>query len=216
MIAMILAAGRGERLRPITDEIPKALAEVKGESLLERHLKAMAEAGVTTVVINLGWLGEQIVERIGSGSKFGLQVIYSPEYDNVLDTGGGIHHALPLLGKDPFWVVNADTYTDFQLQDLVLSKNTLGHLILVPTPGHRIHGDFDLIDGLVRNGPDRELTYSGIALYRPEMLAGQKAGRFSLVPLMREAADRGELTGSLSEGLWEDIGTTDRLARLNE
>ena len=216
MIAMILAAGRGERLRPITDEIPKALVEVKGESLLERHLKAMAEAGVTTVVINLGWLGEQIVERIGSGSKFGLQVIYSPEYDNVLDTGGGIHHALPLLGKDPFWVVNADTYTDFQLQDLVLSKNTLGHLILVPTPGHRKHGDFDLIDGLVRNGPDRELTYSGIALYRPEMLAGQKAGRFSLVPLMREAADRGELTGSLSEGLWEDIGTTDRLARLNE
>ncbi len=213
---MILAAGRGERLRPITDEIPKALVEVKGESLLERHLKAMAEAGVTTVVINLGWLGEQIVERIGSGSKFGLQVIYSPEYDNVLDTGGGIHHALPLLGKDPFWVVNADTYTDFQLQDLVLSKNTLGHLILVPTPGHRKHGDFDLIDGLVRNGPDRELTYSGIALYRPEMLAGQKAGRFSLVPLMREAADRGELTGSLSEGLWEDIGTTDRLARLNE
>ena len=216
MIAMILAAGRGERLRPITDEIPKALVEVKGESLLERHLKAMAEAGVTTVVINLGWLGEQIVERIGSGSKFGLQVIYSPEYDNVLDTGGGIHHALPLLGKDPFWVVNADTYTDFELQDLVLSKNTLGHLILVPTPGHRKHGDFDLIDGLVRNGPDRELTYSGIALYRPEMLAGQKAGRFSLVPLMREAADRGELTGSLSEGLWEDIGTTDRLARLNE
>lgn len=216
MIAMILAAGRGERLRPITDEIPKALVEVKGESLLERHLKAMAEAGVTTVVINLGWLGEQIVERIGSGSKFGLQVIYSPEYDNVLDTGGGIHHALPLLGKDPFWVVNADTYTDFQLQDLVLSKNTLGHLILVPTPGHRKHGDFDLIDGLVRNGPDRELTYSGIALYRPEMLAGQKAGRFSLVPLMREAADRGQLTGSLSEGVWEDIGTADRLARLNE
>jgi MurNAc alpha-1-phosphate uridylyltransferase len=213
---MILAAGRGERLRPITDEIPKALVEVKGESLLERHLKAMAEAGVTTVVINLGWLGEQIVERIGSGSKFGLQVIYSPEYDNVLDTGGGIHHALPLLGKDPFWVVNADTYTDFQLQDLVLSKNTLGHLILVPTPGHRKHGDFDLIDGLVRNGPDRELTYSGIALYRPEMLAGQKAGRFSLVPLMREAADRGQLTGSLSEGVWEDIGTADRLARLNE
>ena len=213
---MILAAGRGERLRPITDEIPKALVEVKGESLLERHLIAMAEAGVTSVVMNLGWLGEQIVERIGSGSKFGLQVIYSPEYDNVLDTGGGIHHALPLLGKDPFWVVNADTYTDFQLQDLVLSKNTLGHLILVPTPGHRKHGDFDLIDGLVRNGPDRELTYSGIALYRPEMLAGQKAGRFSLVPLMREAADRGQLTGSLSEGVWEDIGTADRLARLNE
>ncbi len=109
MIAMILAAGRGERLRPLTDEIPKALVEINGESLLERHLRLMAEAGVTTIVINLGWLGEQIVERVGSGSKVGLQIIYSPEYDNVLDTGGGIHRALPLLGKDPFWVVNADT-----------------------------------------------------------------------------------------------------------
>lgn len=213
---MMLAAGRGERLRPLTDSIPKALVEVRGERLLERHLKAMAEAGVTTVVINLGWLGEQIVERVGSGSKFGLQVIYSPEYDNVLETGGGIHRALPLLGKEPFWVVNADTYTDFQLHDLVLDESALGHLILVPTPDHRERGDFDLIDGLVRNDPNRELTYSGIALYRPELLAGQKAGRFSLVPLMREAADRGQLTGSVFEGVWEDIGTTNRLARLNE
>ncbi len=213
---MILAAGRGERLRPLTDEVPKALVEISGESLLMRHLSAMAEAGVTTVVINLGWLGEQIVERVGSGSIFGLQVVYSPEYDNVLDTGGGIHRALPLLGKEPFWVVNADTFTEFRLPVLKLQDNMLGHLILVPTPEHKKFGDFDLVDGLVSNGGDRPLTYSGIGLYRPEILAGQKADRFSLVPLMREAADAGRLTGGLYEGLWEDIGTPERLAQLNQ
>ena len=213
---MILAAGRGERLRPLTDEIPKALVEIRGESLLERHLGSMAEAGVSTVVINLGWLGEQIVERVGSGSEFGLQIIYSPEYDNLLDTGGGIHRALPLLGEEPFWVVNADTYTDFRLQDLKLEDNMLGHLILVPTPEHRDVGDFDLVDGLVSNNGKRPLTYSGIALYRPELFTGQEAGRFSLVPLMREAADSGRLSGSLYEGTWDDVGTPERLARLNQ
>ena len=213
---MILAAGRGERLRPLTDDVPKALVEISGESLLVRHLSAMAEAGVTTVVINLGWLGEQIVERVGSGSKFGLQVVYSPEYDDVLDTGGGIHRALPLLGKEPFWVVNADTLTEFRLPDLKLQDNMLGHLILVPTPEHKSFGDFDLVNGLVSNGGDRPLTYSGIGLYRPEFLAGQEAGRFSLVPLMREAADSGRLTGGLYDGLWEDIGTPERLRQLNQ
>jgi len=215
LIAMILAAGRGERLRPLTDEIPKALVEINGESLLERHLASMSEAGVSTVVINLGWLGEQIVERVGSGSRFGLQVIYSPEYDDVLDTGGGIHRALPLLGKDPFWVVNADTYTDFRLQELKLKDDLLGHLILVPTPDHRDVGDFDLVNGLVGNNGDRPMTYSGIALYRPELFAAQEAGRFSLVPLMRDAADAERLSGSIFEGLWEDVGTEERLAKLN-
>ncbi len=213
---MILAAGRGERLRPLTDEVPKALVEVNGVSLLERNLSAMAEAGVTTVVINLGWLGEQIVERVGSGSKFGLQVVYSPEHDDVLDTGGGIHRALPLLGKEPFWVVNADTLTELRLPDRKLQDNMLGHLILVPTPEHKQFGDFDLVNGMVSNGGDRPLTYSGIGLYRPEFLAGQEAGHFSLVPLMREAADSGRLSGTLYEGLWEDIGTPERLARLNQ
>lgn len=213
---MILAAGRGERLRPLTDQVPKALVEINGESLLERHLKSLADAGVNTVVINLGWLGEQIVERVGSGSQFGLQVVYSPEYDDILETGGGIHRALPVLGTGPFWVVNADTYTEFRPPKLELEENGLGHLILVPTPSHKKNGDFDLADGLVRNVENPALTFSGIAFYRPELLAGQTAGRFPLAPLLREAADRGRLSGSLYEGRWEDIGTPERLARLNQ
>jgi len=213
---MILAAGRGERLRPITDEIPKALVEVNGKSLLEGHLEALAEANVNTVVINLGWLGEQIVERVGSGSHFGLQVVYSPEYEDVLETGGGIYRALPLLGKEPFWVINADIHTEFLPPRLELEEEKLGHLILVPTPGHKKHGDFDLVDGLVHNVENPALTYSGIALYRPEMFAGRKGGRFPLAPILREIIDCGRLSGSLFEGVWEDIGTPERLARLNE
>ncbi len=215
MIAMILAAGRGERLRPVTDETPKALVEVNGESLLERHLRSLAEAGADTVVINLGWLGEQIVERVGSGAQFGLQVVYSPEYDGVLETGGGIHRALPLLGPGPFWVVNADTYTEIRLPKLKLDDNKLGHLILVPTPGHKKNGDFELGGGLVRNVENPALTFSGIALYRPELFAGQEPGRFPLAPILREAADCDQLSGSLFEGVWEDAGTPERLAALN-
>ena len=145
-----------------------------------------------------------------------VQVVYSPENDKVLETGGGIHRALPLLGEEPFWVVNADTYTDFRPYDLTLQENVLGHLILVATPEHKDGGDFDLVDGLVSNNGNRPYTYSGIALYRPELVSGQKAGRFSLVPLMRKAADRGKLAGSVFEGVWEDVGSTDRLERLNE
>lgn len=215
MIAMILAAGRGERLRPVTDELPKALVEINGESLLDRHLKSLRASGVDTVVINLGWLGEQIVEKIGSGSRFGLQVVYSPEYENVLDTGGGIRRALPLLGRDPFWVVNADIYTDFEFCAIELQRQMLGHLVLVPRPAHKDRGDFDLVDGLVRNAEKPALTYSGVAYFRPALLADRESGRFPLAPLLREAADGGRLSGSLHRGLWEDIGTPDRLARLN-
>ena len=213
---MILAAGRGKRLRPVTDEVPKALVEVNGESLLERHLKLLAEAGANAVVINLGWLGEQIVETIGRGSQFGLQVVYSPEYDEVLETGGGIQRALPLLGTEPFWVMNADIYTEFRLPKLKLTENKLGHLILVPTPENRKNGDFDLADGLIRNAKNPVLTFSGIAFYRPELFTGQKPGHFPLAPLLREVADRDQLIGSLFEGSWEDVGTPQRLARLNQ
>ena len=213
---MILAAGRGERLRPLTDELPKSLVEVHGQSLLERHLESVRAAGIKTVVINLGWLGDQIVERIGSGSRYELEVIYSQEGDNVLETGGGIHKALPSLGSAPFLVINADIYTDMPVPDIKLADDHLGHLVMVPTPDYREHGDFDIVDGLIRNGDRASLTFSGVAMYRPEFFAGCEAGRFPLAPMLREAADGGRLSGSLYKGVWADIGTPERLAALNK
>jgi MurNAc alpha-1-phosphate uridylyltransferase len=191
MKAMILAAGRGERLRPLTDEIPKSLVEVGGESLLERHLRHVRQAG------------------------FGLEVVYSQEGDNVLETGGGIFKALPTLGDEPFLVVNADIYTDMPVPDVTLADDHLGHLVMVPTPDYRDSGDFDLDDGLVRNSERPAYTFSGVAIYRPELFNGCEAGRFPLAPILRDAAGRGQLTGSLYEGLWADVGTPDRLAAVS-
>lgn len=211
---MILAAGRGERLRPLTDKVPKSLVEVAGESLLERHLNNIRAAGITEVVINLGWLGERIVERVERGERYGLDVTYSDERGDVLETGGGIHKALPKLGNEPFLVVNADVYTDMPIPDVVLAEEHLGHLVLVPTPDYRAHGDFDIRDGLVRNADKPAYTFSGVAIYRPEFFADCEAGRFPLAPMLREAADAGRLSGSLYEGFWADIGTPERLAEL--
>jgi MurNAc alpha-1-phosphate uridylyltransferase len=215
MAAMILAAGKGERLRPITEKTPKALVEVGGNSLIEQQLERLANARIKTVVINLGWLGEKIAERIGSGHKYGLQVAYSPEYDDILDSGGGIKRALPLLGIAPFWVINADIYTDMTLPNIKLEADSLAHLVLVPTPAHKETGDFALRDGKVRNSDDQDLTFSGMAFYRPEFFADSPDGRFSIVPLLRAAADRGQLQGSVYDGIWEDVGTPERLAALN-
>ncbi len=215
MIAMILAAGRGERLRPITETMPKALVEVRGKSLLEHHLLALESAGVETVVVNLGWFGNKIVEKVGSGKEYGLNVIYSPEGDNILETGGGIHRALPMLGPDPFLVVNADVYTDMPLSLEDLYPDRAGHLVLVPRAKHRPTGDFDLLDGRVRNSSEPEFTFSGVAIYRPEFFADCTPGRFSLVPMLRAATDAGALSGSVYSGMWQDVGTPDRLAELN-
>lgn len=215
MIAMILAAGRGERLRPITDTTPKAMVCVRGEPLIDRHLRMLAAAGINTVVINLGWLGEQIAEHVGSGSRYGLQVVFSPEYDNVLETGGGIHRALPMLGDSPFWVINADIFTAWHVSADDLQDDAVGELVLVPNPAHKERGDFSLENGLLRNKGSRSYTFSGIARYRPEFFANAETGRYSIVPMMRAAADAGTLRGSLYEGLWEDVGTAARLQHLN-
>ena len=215
MIAMILAAGRGERLRPLTDSTPKALAEVRGQSLLERHLRAMQLAGIETVVINLGWLGEQIAERVGSGADYGLNVIYSPEYDGILETGGGIQRALPMLGSEPFLVVNADIFTDMPMPTADFDAQTLGKLVLVSTPAHKAHGDFDVVDGRLRNAAKPQLTFSGVAVYRPEFFADCTPGRFSVVPMLRSAAEADRISGSVYRGLWRDVGTPQRLAELN-
>ena len=215
MIAMILAAGRGERLRPLTETVPKALVEVHGRSLLERHLDNLRSAGIETVVINLGWLGEQIADRVGSGHDYGLDVVYSPESDNILETGGGIHRALPLLGSEPFLVVNADIYTDIPLPPARLDGDDLGHLVLVPRPAHKERGDFDLRDGRIRDSGEAAYTFSGVAVYRPEFFADREPGRFPLAPMLKAAARADRLAGSLYEGLWEDVGTPQRLAELN-
>ena len=215
MIAMILAAGRGERLRPITDNVPKALVEVDGESLIERHLGNFKSAGVDTVVINLGWLGEKIVERIGSGSNYGISVVYSPEGSDVLETGGGIHRALPMLGNEPFLVINTDVFTDMPMPVSTLGEDDIGQLVLVPRPAHKQRGDFNLVDTQVRNGIDPQLTFSGVAIYRPELFADCSPGRFSVVPMLRAAADAGTLCGDVYNGVWEDVGTAERLAALN-
>ncbi len=215
MIAMILAAGRGERLRPLTEETPKSLVEVRGETLLERHLHALRAAGVEHVVINLGWLGDKVFERIGSGERFGLGITYSNEGDNILETGGGIHRALPMLGHDPFLVVNADIYTDMPFPDVALAENDLAHLVLVPTPSDKDAGDFALSGGRVRNAGDELLTFSGVSVYRPDFFADCSAGRFSVVPLLRRAADDDRVSGSVYAGLWRDVGTPARLAELN-
>ena len=214
MIAMILAAGRGERLRPLTDTVPKALTEVRGQSLLERHLQALQAAGVETVVINLGWLGDLIAGRVASGSNYGLNVIYSPEDEEILETGGGIHRALPMLGADPFLVVNADIYTDMPMPEADFDERTLGKLMLVPTPKHKARGDFDAIDGRLRNAEEPQFTFSGVAIYRPEFFVGCAAGRFSIAPMLREAADADQLAASVYSGSWADVGTIERLDAL--
>ena len=215
MICMILAAGKGERLRPLTESVPKALVEVRGETLLERHLAAVRRAGIDTVVINLGWLGEQIVDRVGSGSAYGLNVLYSPEGDNILETGGGIYRALPMLGADPFLVINADIYTDMPLPEITLLPNDLGHLVLVPTPDYRDRGDFALAGDRVANEGGTLLTFSGVAVYRPEFFADCRPGRFPLAPMLRDAADAGRLGGTRYDGCWRDVGTPERLSELN-
>lgn len=212
---MILAAGRGERLRPITDNVPKPLVAPGGITLLERHLARLAEAGIERVVINLGWQGEQIVDTVGSGERFGLAVSYSPEYDEVLETGGGIRRALPMLGDEPFWVLNGDIFTDMPLPSITLPENIAAHLVLVPTPRYKPRGDFDLVEGLVRNGDAPALTFSGIACYRPSFVADRPVERFSIAPLLSQAADEGRLTGEVYSGDWTDVGTPERYAALD-
>lgn len=210
MITMLLAAGRGERLRPLTQSVPKALVDVAGRTLLERHLDRLPRGG--TVVINLGWLGEQIPARIGSGERYGQTVIYSDEGDNILETGGGIQRALPMLGEQPFLVVNADVLTDMPLPpaDVELG-DALVHLVLVPRPDYRPTGDFGLDDGKVTN-QDCDYTFSGVAIYDPAFFADCDPGRFSVAPLLRKAAERGRVSGSVYRGYWADVGTPERLA----
>jgi len=218
---MILAAGRGARMRELTDGLPKPMIPVGGRPLIEYHLMNLARAGVREVVINLGWHGDRIRDGIGEGRRFDLHVRYSDEGWPALESGGGIHHALPLLGDAPFVVVNGDVYSDYPLAQLVararaLAAGTTAHLVMVPNPEHNPRGDFALVDGRVRNAESGRATFSGLSVHRPEFFAGCQPGHFPLLPLWRAAADRGELNGELYAGRWSDVGTPERLAALEE
>ena len=213
---MILAAGRGERLRPLTDRMPKPLVAVGGKPLLAWHLERLAAAGVRDVVVNVSHLGEQLVERFACGADFGLRLAWSREAE-PLETAGGIAQARALLGAEPFLLVNGDIWCDYAFT--ALRARALGadlaHLVLVPNPPHVAHGDFSLRGGRVGNEASPRYTYAGIALLSPELVAGVRAGdKAPLAPLLRATAAGGRLSGELFEGVWRDAGTAERLAEL--
>lgn len=217
MRAMILAAGRGERMRPLTDHTPKPLLRAGGKALIEFHIEALVRAGITDLVINHAHLGERIERHLGDGGRYGARIRYSRE-ETALETGGGILQALPLLGPDPFIVVNGDVWTDYPFERLTagLAPWAKAHLVLVDNPPHHRGGDFVLESSrIVPGGADR-LTYSGIGIYRPELVAGREPGPFALGPLLRAAAQRGELSGEYYSGAWLDVGTPERLDELEQ
>lgn len=216
--AMLLAAGRGERMRPLTDTRPKPLAEVAGKPLIQYHVERFAAVGIERVVINLAWLGSQIREALGDGRKFGIDIRYSDEGPEALETGGGIFRALPLLGPGPFWAVSADLWTDFEFVDAErrLAAADLAHLVMVANPDFHPRGDFCLKNGRVSESVGRRLTYGNVALLRPELFAGCQAGKYSVVPLLRAAMAQDRVSGELFEGNWHNIGTVAQLRALDE
>jgi MurNAc alpha-1-phosphate uridylyltransferase len=216
MRAMILAAGRGERLRPLTDTTPKALVEAGGTTLLERHLRQLAQAGFRECVINLGHLGSVIRERIGTGDRWNINIQYSDEGDNVLETGGGIARALPLLGDAAFAVVNADIWTDFDYARLRNTKCDYAHLVMVDNPSYNPAGDFNLSSGLVKPAAKSAFTFSGIAAYHPRMFAAATGGKFPLAPLLTQVMETNYVTGEYFAGFWLDTGTEERLNSLRQ
>ena len=216
MKAMILAAGKGERLRPLTLHTPKPLVRAGGVPLVEYHLRAIKSAGVENVVINHAWLGQQIEDHLGDGRQWGLNIRYSPEGE-PLETGGGIFRALPLLGDEPFLVVNGDIWVDFDFSSLIKPFKGLAHLVLVDNPPHHPGGDFALVDGQVHDDVTQpRLTYSGIAVLHPQLFAGCTEGAFKLAPLLRDAMAKGLVTGERFAGRWVDVGTHERLAEVEQ
>ncbi|MES9949502.1 MAG: N-acetylmuramate alpha-1-phosphate uridylyltransferase MurU [Candidatus Thiodiazotropha sp.] len=215
MKAMILAAGRGERMRPLTDKLPKPLLPIAGKPLIVHHIERLAEAGFNELIINHAHLGEMIEAELGDGAAWGVEIRYSPEF-TALETGGGIYHALPLLGERPFLVLNGDIWCDFDFSGLNLKQKDMAHLVLVPNPDHHRQGDFQLKQGRVSQGSERRLTFSGIGVYHPRLFASCRPEAFPLGPLLRAAMDRGHVSGECFNGLWMDIGTPQRLTRLEQ
>lgn len=231
MKALILAAGRGERMRPLTDATPKPLLAAGGKRLIEWHLEKLAAIGIDEVVVNIAHLAAQFPATLGDGARYGLRIVYSREGDEPLETGGGLLHALPLLGDGPFIVVNGDIWADYDFVRLPREPAGLAHLMLVDNPPHHPQGDFWLAgDGSIAvDAPSdgRRLTYAGIGVYRPELLHGWRGvighapgaralpPRFQLAPLLNAAARAGRISGEHHRGAWTDVGTPERLAALD-
>ncbi len=215
---MILAAGRGERLRPLTDTVPKPLLPVSGKPLIVWHLEKLAGAGFRRVVINLAHLGEQIEATLGDGGHWGLEIRYSHEGEGqALETGGGICKALPLLDDERFLVVNGDVFTDLDYGRLRMTEEMLAHLVMVNNPPHHPEGDFhlDRAGGLHDQG-EPKLTFSGIGLYRADLFQGCQPRPFPLAPLLRRAMAAGKVSGEQYRGFWLDVGTPERYRKLQE
>lgn len=220
MKAMILAAGRGERMRPLTDHTPKPLLKVGGKPLIVWHLERLAHAGFKEVVINHAHLGEQIEAALGDGSQWGLRIQYSPE-KIALETAGGIANALPLLGSEPFLVINGDTFTELDFANIKLTPNNLVHLVLVDNPPQHSQGDFVYDNGVLKNddaenNATSKLTFSGVGVYHPSLFASVQHGEpAKLAPLLRQAIASNKASAEHYQGAWHDIGTPERLAALD-
>lgn len=212
---MILAAGRGQRMRPLTDNMPKPLLKINNKAMIIYLIEALARAGLTELVINYAHLGEQIVQLLGNGQEWGVHIKYSAETNGGLETGGGIFNALPLLTSDPFIIVNSDIWTDFSFVNLNHNIDGQAHLVLVDNPSHHPDGDFCLQGDIVSEKGTDKLTYSGVAILRHSLFANSKAGVFPLTPLLRGAMSKGLVTGDHYRGVWQDIGTPERLQALN-
>ncbi|KPN72069.1 N-acetylmuramate alpha-1-phosphate uridylyltransferase MurU [Neisseria sp. 83E34] len=226
MKAMILAAGRGERMRPLTDTTPKPLLKVGREPLIGWHLHRLREAGFTEIVINHAWLGKQIVDTLKDGSDYGVSLAYSAEGEKGLETAGGIATALHLLGGAPFLVINGDVLTDIDFaaaracSDRLQKESRLAHLWLVPNPEHNLKGDFSLLEnGLVASeaGSSRSMTFSGMGVYDPKLFCNTPVKQpAKLAPLLRDAMNKGLVSGEVHDGLWLDVGTVERLAEADK
>ena len=213
MKAMILAAGLGKRMRPLTDHCPKPLLPVAGKPLIAYHLARLRESGVHEVVINVSYRAEQIIEALGNGDHYGLRIHWSRETE-PLETGGGIQQALPLLGEEPFLLINGDVWCEALPDRNALQGENLAHLMLVDNPPHHPYGDFGLAGGRVNQTDSQRLTYAGIGIIHPMLLAGQPKGAFALAPLLRTAMNNQRVSGERYTGHWVDVGTPERLAEL--
>jgi MurNAc alpha-1-phosphate uridylyltransferase len=221
MKAMILAAGRGTRMAPLTDTCPKPLIPLCGKPLIVHHLEKLAAAGITDIVINHAWLGEQLEQTLGNGSSWGIKIQYSPE-NEALETGGGVYQALPLLGEDAFLLINGDVWTNWDYSEVMntsLQEGELGHLWLIDNPAHNPQGDFCLGEGKVLDTAllnETALTFSGISLLSPQLWAECTSGAYPLAPMLRSAMLQQQITGSKLNADWVDVGTPQRLSDLEQ